>query len=184
MPRSVARHSAATSSAPRTCSPRSDASADTPRHYSRRLAIAGRGNAQPRQSETTTWVNPRMRISDRSRACLSGSCSRVDAGVSTGRTPRARIGRVGAVGRSTRRAAALPWRSSSRARLGEDASWSSPAGADRVSARVPSSRGSETLGGFGSAGRCAGHSRADSGLQNGLGDLPRLQGLVVDRDTA
>src|SRR5215207_709000 len=33
MPKSVARHSAATSSAPRTCSPPCDASADTPRHY-------------------------------------------------------------------------------------------------------------------------------------------------------
>jgi FAD/FMN-containing dehydrogenase len=45
MPRSVARHSAATSSAPRTCSPPSDASADTPRHYSAALpspAVAAR----------------------------------------------------------------------------------------------------------------------------------------------
>jgi hypothetical protein len=64
MPRSVAKHRAATSSALRTCSPPRDATADTPRHYSARAPHPAVPTPAKR-SGAVTGSNPGTRIRDR-----------------------------------------------------------------------------------------------------------------------
>ena len=59
MPRSVAKHSAATSSAPRTRSPPCDAPADTPRHYSARSPPAAARTLAKRSDAVTGRIQER-----------------------------------------------------------------------------------------------------------------------------
>ena len=70
MPRSVAKHRAATSSALRTCSPPRDATADTPRHYSARSPHPAMPTPAKR-SDAVTGSNPGTRIRARLNSLLA-----------------------------------------------------------------------------------------------------------------